>query len=66
MVNGLINDYRIRCYNLQNKLTPFKADMFSIERRANKIKRKEKCDDLTAYKLLKKQLEKEVAEKVGK
>lgn len=66
MENGLIKDYKIRCYNLQNKLTPFAANMPSIEKRANKIKRKEKCDDLTALKLLKKQLEKEVAEKGGK
>lgn len=66
MENGLINDYKIRCHNLQNKLTPFKVKMDALEKRAEKIKRKDKCDDLTAWRTLKKQLEKEVAEKVGK
>lgn len=66
MENGLINDYKIRCHNLQNKLTPFKVNMDALTKRAEKIKRKEKCNDLTAWRTLKKQLEKEVAEKVGK
>lgn len=66
MENGLVNDYKIRCYNLQNKITPYVARMDKLEKRAEKIKRKEKCNDLTAWRTLKKQLEKEVAEKVGK
>ena len=59
----LINDYKIRCHNLQNKLTPYKVNTRALERRAKKIQRKDKCDDLTAWRTLKKQLESEVAEK---
>lgn len=66
MENGLVNDYKIRCHNLQNKLTPYKVNMDDLEKRASRIKRKEKSNDLTAWRTLKKQLEKEVAEKVGK
>lgn len=66
MENGLVNDYKIRCHNLQNKITPYKVNMFVLEKRAAKIKRKEKCDDLTAWRTLKKQLESEVAKKSGK
>lgn len=62
----LIRDYKIRCHNLQNKITPYEVNDFALTKRAEKIKRKEKCDDLTAWRTLKKQLEKEVAEKVGK
>lgn len=63
MENWLIKDYKIRCQNLQNKITPYKVNMQALIKRADKIKKKEKSDDLTAWKILKKQLENEVAEK---
>jgi hypothetical protein len=63
MQDWRIKDTKIICYNLQNKITPYKAEMEAIERRARAIMKKEKCDELTAYKILKKQLEIEVAKK---
>lgn len=62
----LIKDYEIRCYNLQNRLTPNKVEMFSIQKEAKRIQRKNKCDYLTALKTLKKQLEIKVAQTLGK
>lgn len=58
-----IQDYKARCYNLQNRLTPNKANEKEIERRANSIRRTHKCDLLTALIILKEQLEAEVAKK---
>ena len=70
MENALIKDYKIRCYNLQNRITPFKADMPAIEKRAKEIRKEKKCDELQSYKFLKKRLENEImkkaVEKVGK
>lgn len=63
MVNYLIRDYKIRCYNLQNKITPYKAEMRVIEKWAAAIKKKNGCDELTAYKILKKRLENKAAKK---
>lgn len=60
MEDWLIKDYKIRCYNLQNRLTPLKANIKNIERQAKQIRKKEKCDELTALKILKKQLEKQL------
>lgn len=62
MEDWRIKDYLIRCYNLQNKITPLNASLNSIKRQATKIAKTEKCDKLTALKLLKKQLESELAE----
>lgn len=59
----LIQDYKVRCYNLQHRLTPFKADMVTIEKSAKVIQKKKKCDELTALKILKKQLEEKLAKK---
>lgn len=66
MEDWRINDYKIRCYNLQNKLTPYEADMIEIDKRAKRIRRSRKCGMLTALTILKKRLEKEVAKKSGK
>ena len=66
MENALLKDYKIRCYNLQNKITPYKVNESALVKQARKIQRKENCDDLTAWKILKKRLEKRVAEKLGK
>ena len=63
MENILVRDYKIRCYNLQNKITPYEAEMTQIERLATKIMRENKCDDLTAYKILKKQLTRKLMKK---
>lgn len=61
--NWLIEDYKIRCHNLQNKITPHKVKFGQITRRVTAIRKAQKCDELTAYEILKRQLEKELAEK---
>ena len=58
-----ISDYKDRCYNLQNRLTPNKATMPKIEKEMRAIQRSHKCDELTALTILKMRLEKEVAAK---
>lgn len=63
MEDWKLKDYKTLCYNLQNKVTPFEASETKINRRARTIQKEYKCDELTAYILLKKQLEKELAEK---
>lgn len=63
MTDWRIKDYKIRCYNLQNRIKPFSADMETIEKSAKVIRKKNKCDELTALKILKKQLEEKLAEK---
>lgn len=63
MEDWRIKDTKIICYNLQNKITPYKAEMEAIVRRARAIRRKEKCDELTAYRILRKQLETELDKK---
>lgn len=59
----LIEDYKIRCHNLQNKITPYEVKFGQIERQARAIRKAQKCDVLTSYEILKRQLEKELAEK---
>lgn len=59
----LIEDYKARCHNLQNKITPYKVKFGQITRRVKAIRKAQKCDELTAYEILKRQLEKELAEK---
>jgi hypothetical protein len=61
-----IKDYKTRCYNLQNQITPYKADMITIEKTAKAIRKKNKCDELTALRILKKQLEEKLAKKSRK
>lgn len=63
MTDWKLKDFKIVCYNLQNKITPFEASETELCKRATKIRKEYKCDELTAYILLKKQLEKELAEK---
>lgn len=63
MEDWRIKDYKARCFNLQNSITPFKANMETIEKTAKAIRKKNKCDELTALKLLKKQLEEKLAQK---
>lgn len=66
MEDWRIKDYKIICYNLQNQLTPFKANMETIEKSAKAIRKKSKCNELTALKLLRKQLEEKLTEKSHK
>lgn len=61
MVDWRIKDYKTRCYNLQNRIKPFSADMETIEKSAKVIRKKNKCDELTALKVLKKRLEEKLA-----
>jgi hypothetical protein len=63
MQDWRIKDTAIICYNLQNKITPYEAEMEAIARRARAIRKKEKCDELTAYRILRKQLEAELGKK---
>lgn len=66
MEDWRIKDYEILCFNLQNRLTPFKAEMVVIKKSAKAIQKKRKCDKLTALKILKKQLEDKIAKKSRK
>lgn len=61
----MLNDYKIRCYNLQNKLTPHEVKEGQIAKMMRAIKREKKCDELTAYKVLKKRLENELIKKAA-
>ena len=63
MEDWRLKDYKDRCYNLQNRLTPNKATMPKIEKEMQVIQRSHKCDELTALTILKERLEKEVAAK---
>lgn len=63
MEDWKLKDYKTLCYNLQNKVTPFEASEVKINKQAQAIRKKYKCDEMTAYIILKKQLEKELAEK---
>ncbi len=63
MEDWRIKDYKTRCFNLQNRITPFSADMETIEKTAKAIRKKNKCDELTALKTLKKQLEEKLFKK---
>ena len=60
MKDWRIKDYAIRCYNLQNKLTPFAAREYVLERKRRIIQKKMQVDELTAWDILKKRLEKKV------
>lgn len=64
MEDWLIKDYEIRCYNLQNRLTPYEAELSNIKKAAKKIAKERKCDILTALKILKKQLENKLKEEL--
>ena len=63
MEDWRIKDNKIICYNLQNKLTPYKVEWKSIEDAVARIKKKNKCDELEATIILKKELKQKVAEK---
>ena len=63
MEDWKLKDFKTLCFNLQNKVTPFEASETKINRRARAIQKEYKCDELTSYILLKKHLEKELAEK---
>ena len=58
-----IQDYKTRCYNLQNKLTPNEADESAISRQVKDIRRTHRCDELSALIILKVRLEKELQKK---
>ena len=66
MEDWRIKDYKIRCFNLQNRIKPFSANTETIEKSAKVIRKKNKCDELTALKILKKRLEEQLAKKSRK
>lgn len=61
-----IQDYKTRCYNLQNRLTPNEANEIEINRQVKEIRRTHRCDELSALMILKVRLEKEVRKQSGK
>lgn len=66
MEDWRIKDNKIICYNLQHKLTPFKVEWKDIDRAVDRIKKKNKCDELEATIILKKELKLKVAEHESK
>ena len=62
MKDWRIKDYAIRCYNLQNKLTPFAAHEYILEKKKRYIQKKKQVDELTAWQILKNHLQKKVNE----
>lgn len=60
MADWKIKDYEIRCYNLQNKLTPYEADEVTLNKQMRAIRKENKCDVLSAWKILKCRLEAEL------
>ena len=65
MKDWQLQDYKIRCHNLQNKLTPHEVKEGAIPKMMRAIKKEKKCDELTAYKILKKRLENELLHKAA-
>lgn len=63
MTDWKLKDIKIVCYNLQNKITPFAASESELCKRATKICKEYKCDEYTAYVLLKRHLARELEEK---
>lgn len=63
MEDWKLKDFKTLCYNLQNKVTPYEASEVKINKQAQAIRKKYKCDEMTAYIILKNQLEKELAGK---
>lgn len=63
MADWRIKDYRLRCYNIQNRLTPYSADEAKLVSQMKKIRKEKKCDELTAWKILKHRLTKELLDR---
>ena len=63
MCEWLIKDYQTMCYNLQNKITPYKVREHELVKKMKEIKKEFDCDDLTAWGVLKTRLESQLAEK---
>lgn len=51
-----IDDIKIVCYNLQNKITPFEAKEQVLEQQARDIRKEMKCDEFTAWQVLRNRL----------
>lgn len=63
MCEWLIKDYQTMCYNLQNKITPYKVREHELVKRMKKIREELQTDELTAWGVLKTRLENQLAEK---
>lgn len=60
-----LKDYELRCENLQNKIEPFSVKRGAMKRAVKIIKQEQECDDLTAWRILKQRLEKQLQELKG-
>lgn len=63
MTDWRIKDYKTICFNLQNKLTPYEASEWKLAKKMRAIQKEKKCDELTAWKILKSRLRSELIKK---
>lgn len=63
MTDWRIKDYQARCFNLQNKLNLYNARESKLRKRMREICKEKNCDELTAWKILKNELEAEIRQR---
>lgn len=60
-----LRDAKIRCHNVQNKITPYEVKETKLNARMRKIKKRDKVDEYEAWERLYKELKQELREVQG-